>query len=191
MGWKFQRGACQVLGRHENNPDLCEALLAKEANCTSLTTISPCLLLIQSADHKNLQNLRLHLLPLQQNLLPLQQKMTRGLGGVDPQKWSLVHAESFFKDALVGDGPRQRRKNCFDRAWIQQCSLLGVEGLLSSKGGRLMLRLTYEGWTALENLCRCFHCCFASLRRIETINFHLSHGDQDSWRGWNATHCIV
>ena len=110
---------------------------------------------------------------------------------VDPQKWSLVHGENFFKDALGSDGPRQRRKNCFDRAWIQQCSLLGLEGMLSSKGGRLMLRLMNEDWTALENLGRWVHRCFSSLRRIETINFHLSHGDQDSWRGWNARHCIV
>lgn len=110
---------------------------------------------------------------------------------VDPQKWSLIDGENFFKDALGSDGPRQRRKRCFDRAWIQQCSLLGLEGMLSSKGGRLMLRLMNEDWTALENLGRWVHCCFSSLRRIETINFHLSHGDQDSWRGWNARHCIV
>lgn len=110
---------------------------------------------------------------------------------VDPQKWSLVDGENFFKDALGSDSPRQRRKRCFDRAWIQQCSLLGLEGMLSSKGGRLMLRLMNEDWTALENLGRWVHCCFSSLRQIETINFQLSHGDQDSWRGWNARDCIV
>ena len=61
---------------------------------------------------------------------------------------------TFLKMRWVAMVQGNEEKACFDRAWIQQCSLLGLEGMLSSKGGRLMLRLMNEDWTALENLGR-------------------------------------